>query len=271
MTLRELVRLAFEEDLGSGDLTTSSCVDPALRGTARIVAKQDLIVSGQDAAIETFSTTGVAYTPVVPDGTRVAPGDVVATLEGPLAGVLMAERIALNFLMRLSGIATHTATVVSAAEGQVRVVCTRKTTPLHRALEKAAVRHGGGHNHRHGLYDGVMIKDNHIVAAGGIAAAVAKVRDNVHHLVKIEVEVESLGQLEQALNAGADVILLDNMNDAQLAGAVRLAAGRAVLEASGNMDAQRIARIKGLGLDVISVGGLIHQARWVDLSLRIDG
>jgi nicotinate-nucleotide pyrophosphorylase (carboxylating) len=270
MTLSELVRLSFAEDLGPGDLTTTSCVDPAATGTARVVAKQDLVVSGLDAARETFGFMGVSLEALVQDGDRVSKGAEIVALSGPLAGILQAERVALNFLMRLCGIATHTASVVGTAQGKLRVVCTRKTTPLHRSLEKAAVRHGGGHNHRHGLYDGVMIKDNHIIAAGGIAQAVARARAGVHHLVKVEVEVEDLDELGLALEAGADVILLDNMDDDTLAEAVRLTAGRAVLEASGNMDAARIEGIRDLGLDVVSVGGLIHQARWVDLSLRID-
>ncbi|MCB9758960.1 MAG: carboxylating nicotinate-nucleotide diphosphorylase [Alphaproteobacteria bacterium] len=270
MTTLELVRRALDEDLGPGDVTTSACVDPTLRGTGRILAKQALVLSGTVPAALAFNELGVRATAHLPDGSRVQPGQVVMALEGPLAGILQAERVALNFLMRLSGIATHTASVVEAAQGRVRVVCTRKTTPLHRSLEKAAVRHGGGHNHRHGLYDGVLIKDNHLVAAGGVKAAVARARAVAHHLIKIEVEVETLEQLREALEAGADVVLLDNMSDAQLARAVTLAAGRALTEASGNMDAARIARIRDLGLDMISVGGLVHQARWVDLSLKLD-
>ena len=270
MNLSELVSLAFEEDLGPGDLTTDSCVDPSTQGTARIYAKQDLVVSGLAPAREAFAQQGVVFTALVEDGAGVGQGTDIVRLSGPLAGILRAERLALNFLMRLCGVATHTASVVGAAQGKLRVVCTRKTTPLHRSLEKAAVRHGGGHNHRHGLFDGVMIKDNHIVAAGGITQAVRKARANIHHLVKIEVEVEDLGELEQALAAGADVVLLDNMDDATLAKAVEINAGRALLEASGNMNAARIEAIRDLGLDVVSVGGLIHQAVWADLSLRID-
>ena len=270
MDLTELVRLSFVEDIGPGDLTSDSCVPASATGTGRIVAKQSLVVSGLEAAAECFRQQGSTLTPRLSDGDRAQPGTEVARLSGPLRGLLKAERPALNFLMRLSGIATHTHRVVSAAEGRVRVVCTRKTTPLHRSLEKAAVRHGGAHNHRHGLFDGVMIKDNHIIAAGGIAQAVAAARANIHHLVKIEVEVEDLEELREALLAGADVVLLDNMDDDTLARAVAVNAGHAMLEASGNMDAARIAALKDHGLDVISVGGLIHQARWVDLSLRLD-
>ncbi len=270
MELAELVRLTFAEDLGPGDITTDSCVPTDAEGSGRIYAKQPLIVSGLLAAAECFRQQGVDLVAAVSDGDRVIPGQDVARISGGLQGILRAERPALNFLMRLSGIATHSALVVGAAEGKVRVVCTRKTTPLHRSLEKAAVRHGGGHNHRHGLYDGVMIKDNHIIAAGGITAAVRAARERVHHLVRIEVEVEDMEQLREALAVGADVILLDNMDDRGLAEAVAITGGRAQLEASGNMDAARIAALKDHGLDVISVGGLIHQARWVDLSLRLD-
>lgn len=270
MTLDALIDAALAEDIGLGDVTTTTTVDPTLRGEAVILAKQELRLSGLEVASRVFERFGVSLAPRLCDGDQASPGVVVATLEGPLAGILTGERTALNFLMRLSGIATHTATVVAAAAGRVKVVDTRKTTPLHRALEKAAVRHGGGHNHRFGLFDGVLIKDNHIVAAGGLSAAVQRARANAHHLLKVEVEVETLEQLHEALAVGADVVLLDNMDDSTLAEAVRINAGRALLEASGNMDAARITRIRDLGLDFISVGGLIHQARWVDLSLRIS-
>lgn len=270
MTLDELVSLALAEDLGPGDLTTEATVPPDLLGTARIVAKQSLVVSGVRAARRVFERLGVAWEGRAQDGDRLSPGDVLCTLSGPLAGVLSAERVALNLLMHLSGVATNTASIVAAAEGQVKVVCTRKTTPLLRSLEREAVLHGGASPHRYGLFDGILIKDNHIAAAGGVGEAIRRARAAAHHLVRIEVEVENLNQLREALSAGAEVILLDNMDDATLGEAVALAKGRALLEASGNMDAARIGRIKGLGLDFISVGGLIHQARWVDYSLRVD-
>jgi len=174
----------------------------------------------------------------------------------------------LNFLMRLSGIATHTRDTVRQS-GQLRVVDTRKTTPLHRRLERAAVCAGGGSNHRFALYDGVLIKDNHIQAAGGLTRAVERARANVHHLTKIEVEVENLTQLTEALDIGVPVVLLDNMTDEQLKDAVAINAGRALLEASGNMNAQRLPTLDKLGVNVVSMGGLIHQAVWVDLSLRL--
>lgn len=271
MKLERLVELAFEEDVGPGDLTTRACVDPALRGEGHIVANDDLVVSGLQVAHVVFDVGDAGFAPLVSDGDAVQRGTRVARVRGSLANILTCERLALNFLMRLSGIATNTRRIVGAAQGRLRVVDTRKTTPLHRELEKAAVRHGGGHNHRFGLYDGVMIKDNHIRAVGSIGEAVGKARNAVHHLVRVEVEVESLEQLDEALAAGADVILLDNMDDATIQAAVARAAGRATLEASGNMDATRIEALREVtGLDVVSVGGLIHQATWVDYSLDLE-
>ncbi|HJN72457.1 MAG TPA: carboxylating nicotinate-nucleotide diphosphorylase [Myxococcota bacterium] len=271
MKLRRLVELALEEDVGPGDITTTACVDPAKAGRGLIIAKEELVVSGLEVAEAVFDVGGASLSAIGRDGDRVSASTPIAEVSGPLQSVLTCERVALNFLMRLSGIATNTRRIVGAAQGKLRVVDTRKTTPLHRQLEKAAVRHGGGHNHRFGLYDGVMIKDNHIRAVGSIGEAVGRVRKAVHHLVKVEVEVETLEELDEALAADADVILLDNMDDAMIREAVARASGRATLEASGNMDAERIARLRDvLGLDVVSVGGLIHQARWVDLSLELE-
>ncbi len=269
MTLAELVRLALQEDLGPGDLTSAATVGSETLGVARIRAKQDLILSGTEPAAEAFRQRGVGCKALASDGEAVHDGQAVLTLEGPLRGLLEAERVALNFLMRLSGIATHTAAVVAVA-GQLRVVDTRKTTPLLRTLEKAAVRHGGGGNHRFGLFDGVLIKENHIIGAGGVAAAIHAARATAHHLLRIQIEVESLAQLQEAMDAGADAVLLDNMTDDELRAAVRVANGRVITEASGNLDGPRIARLADSGLDQVSVGGLIHQARWADLSLRVD-
>jgi nicotinate-nucleotide pyrophosphorylase (carboxylating) len=223
--------------------------------------------------MEVFKQVGASYKPVVAEGEEVAAGTVIATVEGPLASLLTGERCALNFLMHLCGIATHTREAVRAA-GFLRVVDTRKTTPLHRALEKHAVRIGGGGNHRFGLFDGILIKDNHIIAAGGILKAVERARQYAHPLVKVEVEVETLSELAEALEAGADVILLDNMDNATLAeavGIVRNVSPKVLLEASGNMSAERLVTMGKLGIDYVSMGGLIHQARWADLSLRIVG
>lgn len=278
MRLDAFVAAALDEDLGAGDLTTRSCVPDEAPGLGTIFAKADVVVSGHEAAREVFrqvaSRRGVqaAYTAVAKDGEKVLRGGLIAQVDAPLAVLLEGERLALNLLMHLSGIATNVQPYVEAAQGKLRVVDTRKTTPLIRALEKAAVRHGGAHNHRFALYDGVMVKDNHIRAVGGIAKAVERVRAQVHHLVRVEVEVTTLDELDEALDAGADVILLDNMDDAMLAAAVkqaRAARPSVILEASGNITPERIVRIRDLGLDVVSSGGLIHQSRWVDLSMDV--
>ena len=268
ISLSELVRLSLAEDIGPGDLTTRATVPPTAAGEARIYAKEALVVSGQDAAVEVFGQLGVRYDVLAPDGASVEPGTDIGWAVGPLASIITAERVALNFLMRLSGVATHVRRCTDGITG-LDVLDTRKTTPLHRALEKAAVRHGGGKNHRFGLFDGVLIKDNHIVAAGGLREAVRRARAAAHPLLRVEVEVETLEELEWALEAGADVVLLDNMDDDLLRRAVAVTARRARLEASGNMTAERVRRLAGIGVDQVSMGGLIHQSRWVDLSLRV--
>ena len=275
MRLAELIALSLEEDLGQGCLTTNATVPASATGSAIFLAKQDLVLCGHEPAAEVFRQLGATYTPLVPDGAAVTPRTEVARVTGALRSLLTGERLALNFLMRLSGIATHTRATVAAAEG-LRVVDTRKTTPLHRALERAAVRMGGAANHRFALYDGVLIKDNHLRAAGGVTEAIRRARAAVHHLVKIEVEVSNTSELREALDAGAEVILLDNMDDARLAEAVAITRAHptgagALLEASGNMSAERLPRLVGLGLDLVSMGGLVHQARWVDLSMDIVG
>ncbi len=267
MDLAQLVRLSLDEDIGHGDLTTNSTVPADAMGSARVVAKEELVVAGQAVATEVFRQLGASWEPVVDDGSQVDAGTVIGRVSGPARALLSGERVALNFLMRLSGIATHTRHTVSGIEG-LRVVDTRKTTPLHRALERAAVRAGGAANHRFALFDGVLIKENHIMAAGGIGAAVAGARAAAHHLVGIEVEVETLSELDEALAAGADAVMLDNMDDAMVARGVAQVAGRAKIEVSGNITAERLPRLAALGVDLVSIGGLIHQARWVDLSMR---
>jgi nicotinate-nucleotide pyrophosphorylase (carboxylating) len=213
------------------------------------------------------------YTPARPDGDAVTSGTVVARVAGPLRNLLVGERTALNFVMRLSGIAKNTRRFVDAAgETGPAVVDTRKTTPLHRQLEKQAVRCGGGRNHRFALYDGVLIKDNHVDAVGSITEAVQRARAANHHLVRVEVEVRTLSEVDEALATSADALLLDNFDDDGLREAVRRARAvkpGIVLEASGNMTPERIARIKDFGLDLVSAGGLVHQARWADLSLKV--
>lgn len=279
MRTSALVAAAIDEDLGHGDLTTEPTIGPEVRGTGRVLAKQDLVVSGHEVARAVFAEVDarlggtVTYEVVVPEGARVEAGTVVAHVAGPLRNVVIGERTALNFLMRMCGIATNTRRFVDAAgtDGP-RIVDTRKTTPLHRELEKHAVRCGGGFNHRHALFDGVLVKDNHVDAVGSLTEAVRRARAANHHLVRVEVEVRSLAELEEALGTPADAFLLDNMDDATLREAVRVARARklsVVLEASGNMTVERIGRIRGFGLDLVSVGGLIHQATWADLSLKI--
>lgn len=279
MNLRELVQEALDEDLGKGDLTTEACVPHDAKGAGVIRAKQPVIVCGHAPAAEVFRAVServggqVSYTPVIDEGQVAEVGDTIATVEGTLRGVLVGERLALNFLMRLCGIATHTRKYVDAAAGGVKVVDTRKTTPLHRSLEKHAVRCGGGMNHRFGLNDGVMVKDNHIRAVGSLGEAVRLAREGAHHVVRVEVEVASMEELRLALDTDADVIMLDNFPDEGLAEAVTVARAErpgVILEASGNMSPERIAAIRELGLDFVSAGGLIHQARWADLSLSLS-
>lgn len=279
MQLRALVAAAIDEDLGHGDLTTASTVDPGLLGAGRLLAKQDLVVAGHAAARAVFAEVdarlggATTYVTLAEDGTRVPAGTVVGTVHGPLQNLLIGERAALNFLMRLSGIATNTARYVDAAgPSGPRVVDTRKTTPLHRELEKAAVRAGGGRNHRHALFDGVLVKDNHVDAVGSLAEAVRRARAGNHHLVRVEVEVRSLAELEEALATEAEAFLLDNLDDDTLREAVRRVRVRkpqVVLEASGNITPERIARIRDFGLDLVSAGGLVHQAVWADLSMKV--
>lgn len=270
MTLEELVRRSLDEDVGPGDVTTNSCVAADSQSVGWIEARQTLVVSGLQPAAEVFRQMGVEFRPKVRDGDRVEPMQRIAEVSGPSRSVLTGERLALNFLMRLSGIATHTAVAVAAASGRIDVVDTRKTTPLHRRLEKDAVVHGGAKNHRFALYDAILIKDNHIRAAGGVARAIQNAREAAPNL-RIQCEVENLAELQEAIDSGAHSVLLDNMNNEELLACVKLAAGRVETEASGGMTPERIAGLVELGLDRVSVGGLIHQARWVDFSLQFAG
>jgi len=277
MDLRSFAAAAFREDIGPGDLTTENTIPVEIVGSGRVLAKEDLVVCGQDLAAAFFEVVGrhygaaAHYEPTVPDGTRVEKGTYIADVKGSLRVIVVGERPALNCLMKLCGIATHTRSFVDVAGDGLRVVDTRKTTPLWRDLEKYAVRCGGAHNHRRGLYDGVMVKDNHISAVGSLTEAVRRVRAGVHHLVRIEVEARTLAEVDEALATDAEVILLDNMDDDMLREAVAKAraARPVILEASGNMNAERVARLAEIGVDVVSAGALIHQARWVDLSLKV--
>ena len=271
MNLTDLVKAAIREDVGTGDITTEACVSADLRGEAVIRAKSGLVVAGHAPALETFDQVRASYEAVVADGTWVESGTIIARVKGPMRSLLTGERVALNFLMRLSGIATHTRRCVAAA-GSLKVVDTRKTTPVHRMLEKHAVRMGGASNHRFALYDAILVKENHIVAAGGVAEAVRRCKAASDGRFGVQVEVEDLDQLRDAIGAGADAILLDNMSDDLLQQAVAIASGRVLLEASGNMTPDRLPVLADMGLDRVSMGGLIHQARWVDLSMRVvDG
>ncbi|AMS42906.1 MULTISPECIES: carboxylating nicotinate-nucleotide diphosphorylase [Aminobacter] len=269
--LEPLVRAALLEDLGrAGDITTDAIVPADHRATVVLASRQQGVVAGLDLAALAFSLIEPAIEMKVekPDGSRLVPGDVIATLSGPARGLLTGERVALNFLSHLSGIATATAGIVDAVAGhRARIVCTRKTTPGLRPLEKYAVRCGGGSNHRFGLDDAVLIKDNHIAISGGVRPAIERARANVGHLVKIEVEVDTLEQLDDVLKLGVDAVLLDNMSPDTLTTAVKMVAGRAITEASGRVNLATAPAIAASGVDLISVGWLTHSAPILDIGL----
>jgi nicotinate-nucleotide pyrophosphorylase (carboxylating) len=271
LMLEPLVRAALLEDLGrAGDITTDAIVPASAHAETALVARQPGIVAGLGLAATAFRLIEPAIEITIdrPDGTRVAPGDRIATLSGPTRGMLTAERVALNFLGHLSGVASATATLVEAVKGhKARICCTRKTMPGLRAVQKYAVRVGGGINHRFGLDDAVLIKDNHVAAAGGVREAIEAARAGVGHLVKIEVEVDSLDQLEEAMAAGVDAVLLDNMGPNLLAEAVRMIDGRAIAEASGRITPATAPAIAAAGVDLISAGWLTHSASVLDIGL----
>ncbi len=272
LLFRETVARALQEDLGRGDLTTDATVPPGVRAEGRLIAKANGVLAGAQVAAEAFRLVdgGLELELLLEDGARLAPGDEVLKVRGEARSILMAERVALNFVQRLSGIATATARAVEAAQGtRAMVVDTRKTTPGLRVLEKYAVRVGGGRNHRFGLDDAVMIKENHIAAAGSIEAAVRSARAKIGHMHKIEVEVESLEQVDEALEAGADVILLDNMDLETMRRAVEKVGGRALVEASGGIRPDDVGKVARTGVDVISLGWLTHSAPALDLSLEL--
>ncbi len=269
-----LVRRALEEDLGIvGDVTTAAVVDAEARGDAVLAAREELVVAGISLARTTFETLdpAVRFTPEVADGTACAPGAALARVSGRLGAILSAERVALNFLQHLSGIATQAARYAAELEGSgVLLLDTRKTTPGLRAAEKYAVACGGGHNHRVGLFDGVLIKDNHLAASPSVAAAVERAQRVRHPLLRVEVEVESLEQALEAVDAGADALLVDNRAPEELARIVRAVRerGRPVfIEASGGVTLEDLAAVARTGVDAISSGAVIHAARWVDIGL----
>ena len=275
LLVEQAVAAALDEDLGqAGDITTDAIIPPDARGKAAIVARTEGVVAGLDLAEVAFRILDpeVNFTRVVADGQKVAAGGVIAKVEGNTRALLTGERTALNFLNRLSGIATLTASFVTVVEGtKARIACTRKTTPNLRAFEKYAVRAGGGVNHRFGLYDAVLVKDNHIAAAGGIANALKMIGSRIGHLVKIEVEVETLRQLEEALRYPIDAVLLDNMDVETMKKAVKLVNGRVVIEASGGVTLETVGEIAKAGVNVISVGALTNAPRSLDLSLEWAG
>ena len=266
------VAAALEEDLGAaGDITTDAIVSADAQGEAEIVARKAGVVAGLDLVEAAFKALDpeASFTRVVEDGGKVAAGGTIAHISAKTRALLTGERTALNFLGRLSGIATLTAAYVAAAEGTgAKIACTRKTTPSLRAFEKYAVRAGGGVNHRFGLYDAILVKDNHIAAAGGLANALHRLRPRAGHLVKVEVEVDTLDQLEEALRFPIDAVLLDNMDVATLKKAVALVKGRVVTEASGGVTLETVREIAETGVDVISVGALTHSPRNLDSSLE---
>jgi nicotinate-nucleotide pyrophosphorylase (carboxylating) len=271
LLVEPIVRQALIEDLGRAGDITSDAIAPADRIAKTLMAsREEGVVAGLDAAALAFRLMdpAIRVTTIIADGERVAQGAKVATIEGPARGMLSAERVALNFVSRLSGIATATARFAAAvAHTKTRIVCTRKTTPLLRSLEKYAVRAGGGANHRFGLDDAALIKDNHVAIAGGVAEAIRRVRAHVGHLVKIEVEVETLSELEEALGVGMDAVLLDNMSLDDLGRAVAMIGGRSISEASGRVSLETAAAIAETGVDLISVGWLTHSAPILDIGL----
>jgi nicotinate-nucleotide pyrophosphorylase (carboxylating) len=271
--VERLIDMALEEDIGPGDITTDHTVLRESPGSARIVAKEQLTIAGLDVARRVFQRLdpGIDFDAQFKDGDAVAKGSVVVRLSGRLAALLTGERAALNFLQRLSGIATYVRACVERLAGSsTRLLDTRKTTPGWRYLEKYAVRTGGGTNHRMGLYDAVLIKDNHIAAAGGIAAAVERIRAHIDPAMTIEVETTSQEEVQQALQAGAHIIMLDNMDLEQIRQAVQFVNGRAKLEVSGGVTREHLADLAATGVDYISSGALTHSARAVDLSMKIS-
>jgi nicotinate-nucleotide pyrophosphorylase (carboxylating) len=272
--IEPLVRAALLEDLGrAGDITTDAIVPAGLRARAVLRAREKGMVAGLDLAKLAFELIDpeIAVEVAIGDGALVAPGSVIAAIKGPARGILAAERTALNFLCRLSGIASATAALVAAVKGtKAKIVCTRKTTPCLRAIEKYAVRAGGGANHRFGLDDAILIKDNHIAIAGSVTEALRRARAAAGHLVKIEVEIDDLEQLKEALAGGADAVLLDNMGLDMLAEAVAMASGRAIAEASGRITFTSAPAIAATGVGLISAGWLTHSAPALDIGLDFE-
>ncbi|HNY50024.1 MAG TPA: carboxylating nicotinate-nucleotide diphosphorylase [Smithella sp.] len=268
----KIIQNALREDIGTGDITTLSTVNSRKKGRALAVAKDDFIVAGMDIFEETFKSVdqNIEVKKLNKDGYPAKKGDILAEVSGSLSGILQAERVSLNLLQRMCGIATLTSQYVRAVRGtRAKILDTRKTAPGLRVLDKLAVKLGGGTNHRIGLYDGVLIKDNHIEAAGSITAAVKAVRKNLSRSMRIEVETKNIPEVREALSCGVEIIMLDNMTIPVMKKAVALVAGRALLEASGNVSLQNVADIAAIGVDFISVGALTHSVKAADISLNI--
>lgn len=269
----KIIEMALAEDIHTGDITTLSVLPQPRSMRARLIAKEPMVLAGLAVAERVFAKldSSLRFSALFADGARLQTGDVIARIEGDAASLLQGERVSLNLLQRMCGIATQTAAYVQEIEGTgARVVDTRKTTPGLRVLEKYAVRVGGGTNHRTGLYDGVLIKENHIAAAGGIPEAVRLARAYIPHTLKVEVETETLEQVALALEAGADIIMLDNMSLSQMSEAVILIGKRALVEASGGVNLQSIKAIARTGVDIISVGALTHSVRATDISMLME-
>jgi len=268
-----IIASALAEDIHTGDITTTALLTQSRQISGFLKAKEELVVSGLGVAGRVFAMldNGAVFTPLVADGDRVAAGTVIARISGDAAMLLQGERVALNLLQRMCGVATLTSRYVQAVAGtRARIVDTRKTTPGLRVLEKYSVRVGGGINHRTGLYDGVLIKENHIVAAGGITEAVKRARAYIPHTLKIEIETETLDEVREAVAAGADIIMLDNMDTVTMKTAVEFIAGRALVEASGGVNLQSVRAIAETGVDIISVGALTHSAPSMDISMLLE-
>jgi nicotinate-nucleotide pyrophosphorylase (carboxylating) len=268
-----LIDLALDEDLSLGDATSEATIPASARGRGTFLAKDPLVLAGTAVAARVFERLGATCKFDRADGDRVRKGEVFGEATGPMRALLAAERSALNFLQRLSGIAAGTREAVdalSAAGGRTRLLDTRKTTPGWRRLEKDAVRAGGGLNHRFSLGDGILVKDNHVAACGGVGEAVRRARSRGNAMLRVEVEVVDLAGLAEAISAGADIVLLDNMDDPTMAEAVRQSAGRVLLEASGNMTLERLPRVAATGVDFVSMGALTHSARAADISFEIE-
>ena len=271
--IERIIRTALEEDIGLGDITTEVTVKQETVARAELVAKEDFTLAGLDVAAEVFKVLDpeVSFEKISTDGRTVAKGEVIAWLRGRASVLLQGERVALNLLQRMSGIASLTAEYVAEVAGtNATIVDTRKTVPGLRALDKYAVRMGGGRNHRIGLFDGVLIKENHIAAAGGIGAAIERAKQQLPHTLKIEIETCDLDEVAEALQSGADIIMLDNMTLDEMRQGVELIAGRALVEASGGVNLERVRDIAETGVDIISVGALTHSVRATDISMLFN-